>query len=687
MDFGCVFLIQTIVSVVFLLVFMSVPGALLLSFLFERRVSPVDRLFAPLAGCCVVGPVSLLAAYLFGYTRAVVISSWLVAAAILFLLSRGKKQEDAADVPVIRSGWVVLIVLASVAWALLPAFPIYPVIRDGGLYVNTQIFDHIKMAFSESIVRNGLPPINPFYAPDGEAVPLNYFYLWQFIVAHIRLLTGVSAWSAEVAMTWFTAFAGIAALAGLAVKISGRAAAGLLVPLLAVAGESLHVPARWLGSWVQRWLYNPGFHGLESLWVQLSWAAQHVFSGFALVLLLYFLALLLSGRMTAWRAAVGLALCAASALCTSVWIGGVALAATLPVLAVALVFMRLPGRTWRKLTGVGMLAVPLALLMAWPVLRVISGEGGNGEGLPLAIRYFFAELIAHCSPGRKLLHYTAFWVWYLPMVFGAAYLMGVYSLFVLKTRGEWIRRFRMLSWVFVTVYLLVVEFVRSTIMNNDLGWRTVMLPVMLLMIWAAAGLADLLHRLLPSGRKAPGGGSGKGPGLILTVSAVLWISGVVWTVLLVKYHKQCVSVSAEEHAMRQDFLAHKAAWDNLRELTSPDDLVQCNPDAFSAMTTWPCNLGWVLFSNRRIGFSTPEHTFVYAHGTPAEERAAYYAVLTNVFSATPNPDAVRRLREQYGIDALLITRRDRVFASTAIEDSGLYRATDVNQDYKLLLAE
>ena len=45
---------------------------------------------------------------------------------------------------------------------------------------------------------------------------------------------------------------------------------------------------------------------------------------------------------------------------------------------------------------------------------------------------------------------------------------------------------------FIVGFLLVTQFMRSIIRNNDLGWRAVIVPVMLLTIWGASASANLL---------------------------------------------------------------------------------------------------------------------------------------------------------------------------------------------------
>ncbi len=92
------------------------------------------------------------------------------------------------------------------------------------------VFDHAKVALIDDMARLGLPPGNPFFADGG---PFAYYYLWHFGAAEVARLLGVSGWAADAGLTWFAAFAALAAMMGLAVWLSRRASAAPLAVLFA----------------------------------------------------------------------------------------------------------------------------------------------------------------------------------------------------------------------------------------------------------------------------------------------------------------------------------------------------------------------------------------------------------------------------------------------------------------------
>jgi hypothetical protein len=49
--------------------------------------------------------------------------------------------------------------------------------------------------------------LKPVLQRERRADGVAYYYLWHFSAAVVAVLTGVSGWEADAALTWFTAFA------------------------------------------------------------------------------------------------------------------------------------------------------------------------------------------------------------------------------------------------------------------------------------------------------------------------------------------------------------------------------------------------------------------------------------------------------------------------------------------------
>ncbi|MGQ3075627.1 MAG: hypothetical protein ACT7A5_31495, partial [Ferrovibrionaceae bacterium] len=242
------------------------------------------------------------------------------------------------DGPPAVPGWIwaaALLVALAIGNAVLPK-------ADGdGIVLSAPIFDHAKVAIVDEIRRSGLPPGNPVFGDGPEPGRLAYYYLWHAEAAGLALVTGLSGWEADAALTGATAFASLMLMAGLATGLARRRSAAGWTVALALAGSLRPVlglvwaardldavlrPATGLGAWI----------------FQAGWAPQHVMSASVIVLAMLLLARLATRPDPAGTAL--LALVAAAGFGSSTWIGGLTLAAAVLVAAPILAWRSPPGR-------------------------------------------------------------------------------------------------------------------------------------------------------------------------------------------------------------------------------------------------------------------------------------------------------------------------------------------------------
>ncbi len=162
----------------------------------------------------------------------------LVGSAGLFAMRR-QPPEPVSDAAPAIPPWSTA---AAAILALGPASALLPKTTADGVQLADPIFDHAKIAIIDAMARQGLPPVNPVF---GAAGRLAYYYLWHFSAAELLLPLHVSGWEAAIGLTWFTAFASLTLTMGIAVWLSQRSGAAILVVLLAVAA-SLRVTLSWI---------------------------------------------------------------------------------------------------------------------------------------------------------------------------------------------------------------------------------------------------------------------------------------------------------------------------------------------------------------------------------------------------------------------------------------------------------
>ena len=299
-----------------------------------RHVVPLKEVawpVAPALGWAVHSAVALPVFMLVGFSRiavGIVMMGSLVAS--LFAPIRKRGTDGTGGVPL----WIWIgaaIVAAGPAAAILPKF------IDGGVVLASPIFDHAKVAMIDEMARNGVPPVNPFFGEAGEPARLAYYYLWHFSAAELAVLLGVSGWEADAAMTWFSAFASLMLMAALAVHLSGRTLAALLVLLLGVTG-SLRFFLDFIPGIDAVLLRSTGLAG----WLfQAAWAPQHVASATCVVLAIYLLPHLArpDGKTLATFVLV-----VAAGFESSTWVGGVTFAVVAGWLGLVLLIEMPAGR-------------------------------------------------------------------------------------------------------------------------------------------------------------------------------------------------------------------------------------------------------------------------------------------------------------------------------------------------------
>ena len=159
--------------------------------------------------------------------------------------------------------------------AVVPAVAILPKFSGDAAYVADPIFDHAKIAIVDAMARLGLPPINPVFSESGVPDRLPYYYLWHFSAAAVALTLGTSGWEADIGLTWFSAFASLALMMGLAVWLSQRSRAATWVVVFAAAG-SLWSALDWAvrAGDLSPFLWPPV--GMGGWLFQATWVPQHL---------------------------------------------------------------------------------------------------------------------------------------------------------------------------------------------------------------------------------------------------------------------------------------------------------------------------------------------------------------------------------------------------------------------------
>ena len=609
---------------------------------------------APVFGWAVQNAIALPLFLRTGFSPLLVIVFALLALAIAIYAIWARRQDIArrrgGEMPAWAYGMAVLL-------AIIPTLAVLPKETSDGIALAGPMFDHAKAAIIDDMARQGLPPGNPFFGAAGDR--LAYYYLWYFAAAQFARVLPISGWEADAAMTWFTAFASLTLMMGLAAWLCRRASGAFWVGLLALAA-SLRFPL-WLLIGTERidGLLWPAT-GLGGWLFQASWVPQHLMAAACVVLAIVLMVRLSCGFTLLAFAAFALLVVAGFE--ASTWIGGVTFAVAAPAAALVLLARLEPKRRAPFLIAcVG--AAALALVLAAPVLRdQAAATAQRGGGFPIGIDPY--EVLGPWFPEhvRRVLDLPAFWLGLLVIEFPAILISGAIALVTLLKSGPESERKRVIAALAaLAAASLVVTWLLTSRLgdHNDLAWRAVLPGVLVLIIAAAAGLARWMSR------------RAYGAAFAAIAALILGVPGAVD--LAIRNARGHASGSAAALAQAP------ALWAAVRTHASADDRVANNPLYLADATPWPVNISWALLANRRSCFAGRELALAYV-ALPDARREVINAQFIRVFSGQGSPADASALADQYACRVMVITPADGAWTNDPFAANASFRLVEFKPD-------
>jgi hypothetical protein len=608
---------------------------------------------APVLGWAVQCAASLPIFMLIGFTPvavgAVALFCLFASGAAMFAHSAESKAERAPAIP----AWAYA---AAAAVALIPAVAILPKLSANAVYVADPIFDHSKIALIDAMSRQGLPPVDPVFGEIGTPSRVAYYYLWHFSAAELALPLRVSGWEADIGLTWFTAFASLSLMMGVAVWLSGRSAAAIWAVLLAAA-TSLRGALGWIfGSTALVPFLSPptGFAG----WLfQAAWVPQHLMSASCVVT-----AMLLIARYTLLQSPallMALVVVAVAGFESSTHVGGVTFAVAGAAAAPVLLLGVDHGRRFRVALGLAAAAL-LAVGLAAPfIIDQFSTVAARGGGSPIVIHHFPVLGTLFPQGLRRVLDAPAYWLVLLPIEFPATYVAGVVALVVmLQSAASAPQKTAAAALACLAAAGLCASWLLvSTVgYNNDLGLRAILPAAMVLIVSAAAGMVLLPRRALIAAFAVGG--------LVLAVPDLV---GMVRS-----------NVAGTPAPDGNVFAQTPALWDAVRRYAPPAARVANDPLFLRDLTPWPVNLSWALLADRSSCFAGRELALAFAPLSPSR-RNVIDAQFERVFDGRGAPDDVADMAKKYGCDVVVVVPQDGAWNNDPFASSPDYRVAE-NRD-------
>ena len=610
---------------------------------------------APILGWGICTVAALAAASLLGFTAVTVAATSAVVAAAAFLCPRPRRRGTPAPA-------LPLSVLAAAAVvALGPAAGVLPKISAAGIALADPLYDHAKIALVDEIVRNGVPPANPFVGSgDGDPGSITYYYYWLFGAAELARVTGASGWEADAAATWFTALASLSLMCGLAFRLAGGRMAAPVFVLAVACGGSLRPVIAALAGEDRLDAVLERQSGLAGWFLQTSWSPHHVAAAAAVVLALIVMERL--ARRPSAAATVAIAALVAAAFGSSLWVGGVAFVPCAGAAAAVLVLSAPPARR-PPFAAALVVAACLAVVLVLPLMAAqFQAAAERGGGLPVTIAPFSVFAPAVPAAWRRWLDPPAFWLILLPIEFPAAALLGAVAACRLKSP-----LMPVLSAAAVASLCGGWMLVSTVGENDDLGWRAVLPGVMILTAFAGAWFARAVaDRRLAAAVAA------------VALVALAWPDGadLVRGNLYGRLSRDAVRLADAP-----------LLWAAVRRHTGTTERVASNPRLMASLTPWPINASWALLADRRSCFAGGEFALAFS-AWPPPVRTAAADLFDRVFAGTAGAADLRSLVQDYGCRVVVLTPQDDAFvrdpftadpAFTVVEnESGRWRIYRAN---------
>ncbi len=570
----------------------------------------------------------------------------------------------------------VLTAVTFAVWACLVLFSLVDIGTHNHLWMSVTVYDHgWRTAFTDAVLRTGLPPVDPVFWP-GHDAPMRYYYFWYAVCAAVARLAHLSARQALIASCVWPLPGVVALLALFGRYVLGRrgreltrltltASALLFVTgldiLVTLALHLLGTPVladmEWwsidqVASWADTFLWVP--HHAAALVASLTG-----------ILLLH-----LAAKAGQPRTRVLFSTMAGFSLAASFGMSAyLAIGAAITLLGWLLVNVRRK-LAWRSLQALALATVTAAVTLSgflWQLTRAEGTTHRSASPLYFGLREILSPVVLAAAP---LFHSVAAndpWrarelaasILLLP---GWGVELGFFAVVLLAALGR-VRRLepgsRTVLWLTLSG-LAAASFVRSgVILTNDYGIRAALLPQFFLLLLGAIVFTESTGAF----RR------------FLTVLMVVGVAGCVYQLVLLRTYLpwQQAHGNPEVQGVGERTYALREAYAAMQSRIPVGARIQYDPSVTSFFL-YP----HPLFANRQL--ITAEASCSTAFGGDRAACPPIQDALAQLFppspALTPVAPQAQSLCRQIGAQFLVVTRWDAAWQARSAWPGTLPAAVD-----------
>ncbi len=501
------------------------------------------------------------------------------AMAFLVILAREKDKFNLQMNPIAKT-----ILWIGVGWVVFVAFSLVDLHWKDRLYFSVVSFDQTsRVSVIDAMTRSGVPPVNPSYYP-GTPTLLTFLYYFWYILASLIEILGGNFVDARAALNASSAWSGLGLMAAIAFYLRVRNAnfgaaiwrsARIGISLLAVSGLDIlptviiMLAVRRIYGTVEGWNLQMQI----PTWVSsILWAPHHIA---AMVACLAAIMLALSARdkptprKFTLLSIAGMAF--ASSFGLSIWV--TFLFGVFWGIWIVVLFIQ---KAERSLIVCMVFSGGVALILAGSfILGLLQTEGDGGAGQSTVIfdvrtLYLLEGFVVDWPPMARSLLMLALLPLNYFLELGFFLAAGYYWLKMKNRSAISSNPFYLAEIILMTVVLLIGSTLRSTIANNDLGWRVWLPGQFILLIWGVDVIGLLFSR--PNASSSPTVGTAKQKNLALTLIVIGVLTSSVDAIFL----RVTWPLRVGEEEGRQGYSA-RLTYDFLRDHVPADVITQNNP--------------------------------------------------------------------------------------------------------------
>lgn len=636
-----------------------------------NQLSPIQKFFHSTMLACAFAPILFFLLWRLNF-YALICFIIISTVSFLFKLKNFFKQSSDLNSSKITDKYLSI---ALFVWSLIALFVIIDFSSDKNLYMSVVCFDYEKhVAITNSICQTGVPTTNPMFNP-GQPIGLYYYYFWFTIPALIAKcsLNQASAFASTIASTIWTGFAFIGLIYNLQKYFQPNKESMLKTALLLlfVSGLDILLVAPINNFYqltnrpqvldcVEWWTLDQ-----VSAWLEmLVWVPHHVTGCIAVFAgILFFLSI----ENNKWKNTIAAAICFASAFGSSVYLALVGLSSLSVYVLVCFIKEKTIASSSNILRLMGALA--LTFVLALPFYSDLLSINGNSDSkIKVSVRSP-GLILCFIDPERQNFTHavkdqigltqpdTSNWAESLfLLLINYPFEFGFYFFAALLYWHQ--RPVQKEDWLALSIFatsLFIATFLRSTIHNNDLGWRGMIPAQLILLLWSA----DYLHAQKFNLKKLS----------CVALSALLAVgtATTLYDIYLLRFSQLNTNRELQENDPKKNY-AVRLAYQNLLSKYPPQSIIQANPnharDPFMG-----------IYSERPTIVSDDEYGPLF--GIDYAKYTKIKECISPLFNGDLSFDVVKTICQKQKISALVVKWNDPIFQN---KSSWIYSARPAYQN-------